>query len=143
MSDYRYFVLRDDHGIDHEDNLKPINDFGLTIATPTMSAIGLTESVQTVRIQPAPRLNDETRARAIPNTRYVETDDPIVAAAIVDTKLFDEVDEPKKSDLDKARKETDAHIDALKTRDKAVAAGDIPAPDVNDAPNPAADGQED
>lgn len=145
MSDSRYFVLKDDleHTTDPEGNLKPINDFGLSVATPTVSSIGLTETVHTLSIQPQPRLTDEVRARVIPNTRYVETDDVIIAIGILDTGLFIEVDEPKKADVDKARKETDAHIDALKKRDQAVAAGDIPAPDVNDAPNPAADGQED
>jgi Iap family predicted aminopeptidase len=142
MSDSRYFVLRDEHGVDHADNLQPIVDFGLSLGVPSLGAQGFTESVSVVQIQPADELGD-LRARVIPNTRYVETNDLVIAAAISDMGLFDEVDEPSKAAVDKAHKETKAHVEAMKERDRLVAAGEQEPPDVNDpTPDPAAVGQE-
>lgn len=143
MSESRFFVLRDAHGVDHADNLQPIVDFGLSLGVPSLGAQGFTESVSVVRIQPANELGD-LRARVIPDTRYVETNDPIVAAGILDMGVFDEVDEPKKADVDKARKETKAHVEAMKERDRLVAAGEQAPPDINDPTiiDPAVVGQE-
>lgn len=146
MSDNRYFALKSEHGIDHADNLEPIVSFGLGVAVPVIGADGeLHEITHVVHIQPAGSLEGQPGARVIPDTRIVEVCNVAVAAAIVDMKLFDEVDEPKKGDLDRAHKETAAHVDAMKNRGKLVAAGDLPAPDADDpvpTTEPAGDGQE-
>lgn len=147
MSESRYFVLRDDVGVDHADNLEPLAEIGLIVGVPTAvpgpENVEIVEVPQAHSIKPADKLNDERRVRIIPGTRYVETNDALIAEGLLGHPagkgLFVEVDEPKKADIDKARKETDAHIEAMKNRDAQVQLGNEPAPDATDA---AGDGQE-
>ena len=134
MSDSRYFALRDEHGTDHEDNLQPIQEIGLSIPNPTARALGLPLVDKVVISQlDDDEFGDEHPARVIPGTRLVETRDFIVAEALLACGQYDELDgPPSKSVVDKHRKETRAHEDALKTRDQLVDKGELPAPDAAD-----------
>lgn len=145
MSDSRYFALKGEHGVDHADNLEPLQEIGISVSVPTMvpgaSNTDIVEVPHIIKVESANGLGDR-RARIIPGTRFVETNDPLVASALLECGQYTEVDEPGKGAIDKARKQTAAHQDAMKQRDQAVTAGDIPAPDADDTTptidNPAA-----
>jgi hypothetical protein len=132
MSDSRFFVLRDEHGIDHEANLEPIQEIGLSIPNPLALSLGMEMTAKHVISQHA-ELTDDLAARVIPGTRIVETNDFIVAEALLACQQYDEFDgEPTKAAIDKARKEINAHVEAMARRDDQVAKGELEPPDAAD-----------
>jgi hypothetical protein len=131
MSDTRYFALRDEHGTDHEENLQPIVEVGLSIPNPLAAALGHDVKDKVVIVQ-HDELTDELPARVIPGTRLIETNDFIVAESLLACGQYEEVGAPTKATIEKAHKETKAHVEALKTRDALVAKGELEPPDAAD-----------
>lgn len=129
-----WFELKPEHGIDHEGNLEPIAEFGLSVAVPQLvnGDVLDTASASTV-IRPQARLTDEIAVRIIPDTRIVETSNLNLASAILATGLFEQIERPNKTHIADAEKETRAHLNTMKQRDRAVEAGDEPAPDATDS----------
>ena len=83
-------------------------------------------------IKAADRLGD-LPARILPDTRIIETASSQVASALLSCGQYQEIDQPTKKQLATAEKETKAHVAAMTRRDEAVAAGELPAPDSDDA----------
>lgn len=145
MSNSRFLELRDEHGRDHQGNLEPLAEIGLSIPRPStvngdVTIIGDAGATR-VAIAPAPSLDKvkdddhgKLPARVIPDTRIVETTNDLIADTLLAGGLFVEIDEPKKAKIDKAVSETKAHIAAMADRDKQVQSGNEPAPDATDQP---------
>lgn len=134
MTDHptRYFELRSEHGIDSGENREPLAEIGLNVPIPVRAASGLTVAPHAIRIKPA-QTTGKLGARIIPDTRLVEAEEPLIAAALAEKpELFTEVDKPSKSTLDEHQKETEAHLAWHAERDKQVKAGNEPAPDATD-----------
>jgi hypothetical protein len=137
MSDSRYFALRGEHGVDHAGNPEPLAHVGLSVVAPTAipapAGMEIADVPHVVSIEQADKLGD-ARARIVPGTRFIETADALLAGALLACGQYEEVDKPGKPELDRARKDTQAHVDAMNARDQQVAAGDLPAPDATDQP---------
>lgn len=132
----RFFELAAEHGRDHADNLQPLTQVGVSMPVVRMIHTAKGERIPSVvshslAIDPADRLEDAL-ARIIPDTRIIETASPQVASALLACGQYQEIDQPSKKQLAAAEKETKAHKAALQERDKAVAAGELPAPDSDD-----------
>lgn len=111
MPNARYFRLRDDIGIEppylidpatgdpvanpRAGELQPLQHETLSLGIPTMVDDELVNIAQPVTIP------------AIPGTRILKIDDPLVANGVAALGKYDEIDAPTKRDLDKARKETE------------------------------------
>lgn len=136
-----HFELRSATGVDHAGNLEPLVDIGLSIPVPQLSSGGtvLETASHNVKIAPGERLSREKRARILPNTRILETDDVRIAMGLEATGLFDRIDAPTKTKIGEGEKETRAHVAALKEAADQVARGNDPAPDATDRPVPASD----
>lgn len=114
MSD-RYFQLNDDVGLDHESgDLQPIKEIGVRISSPVLAdpksrKSDVIEVGQTIVVQP------------IPATRIVKVEDPRVAAGVVETGLFHEIDPPDEAALKAARSATakSRELDKKRTADAA------------------------
>jgi hypothetical protein len=136
----RFFELADHHGRDYADNLEPLVEIGTSIALPVMKSHPVTGSPvitsesQRVVICPAEQLTDSDPGRIIPNTRIVETANPLVAGALLGCGQYVEIDAPTKARIAQHEKETRAHVAALEARDKQVQAGNEPEPDAGDTP---------
>lgn len=131
-----YFQLRSFVGVDADGNLEPIASMGLSLPMPSFNKEG--ELVLTTeRIEIAvteDELSDKLFVRAIPGTRYVETSNSHIAAGVLASQLFDQVDQPTKKQITAAEKETQAHIAAREKAAEEVAKGNEPAPDATDHP---------
>lgn len=127
--DLIHYQLRPAHGVDYADNLEPIRDIGLSIPSPVVAT-----QASRVSIQPGARLTSEIRARVIPDTRIIETDDVRIATALHATGLFERIDTPSKTAIGKAEGETKAHVAATEKFHAEIAAGDQPRPDATDPP---------
>ena len=136
----RFFELADHHGRDYAGNPEPIQEVGVSIATPTMTKSGtLTEVSHALVIVQAAALTEKLVARVIPNTRIIETSSHQVASALLSCGQYQEIDPPTKAHIAKHEKATAAHIDAMTKRDEQIDAGDQPAPDATDMPAATAD----
>lgn len=138
-----WFELASTYGIDHAGNLEPLCPFVLNIAVPQMGPGGmvLPSAADKTPVALAAKLDDSTPIRVIPDTRIIETSDLRLAAAVLALGVFDQIDKPSKAHIDKARKETAAHHDAMSNRGKQIAAADIEPPGIND-PKPEGDAEE-
>jgi hypothetical protein len=136
----RYFELLEEHGVDYAGNLEPIADIGLAIPTQVLvpAEVGSQRAVSAashvVRIEPAQSLGKNVLARAMTDTRIVETAHPLVASTLLSTQLFREIEKPSKTVLDKHIARTRQHHEAMSKRGQQVDAGHEQAPDANDNP---------
>jgi hypothetical protein len=137
--DFRaWFELRSEHGVDYAENREPIREVALTLSLPQMTPGGVIASGQQVCvIRPADELTDEMPARVIPGTRIIETSSLLTAQALYSRAEYEQlVDEPTQAQVNAAKAETAAHVDATRKRADAVARGSEHPADMND-PNPA------
>lgn len=105
MSD-RYFELDEAIGLDPDGNPEPIHEVGLAVNIPTVKDGEIVAVASRVTVN------------AIPGTRILKVDDPIVAGALAGSGQYREVDPPKKADLDRQRKDTTDAREAAGTREE-------------------------
>lgn len=94
-----YLVFHSDHGVNPDGDLEPLVEIGY------VSEIG---DGKRESIKPANELpKGFPKARIIPDTRIVHVGDRLTAAALITlgdasgTPLFEQIDPPKKADIDK------------------------------------------
>lgn len=86
-----YLQLNDDIGLNAEGNPEPIHEVGVALAVPTMVEGDIVDVPQRVTVHP------------IPGTRTIKTDDPLIAAGLLSSGQYHEVDPPTQKDLKKER----------------------------------------
>lgn len=137
-SSSRFFELADIYGRDEHGNLEPLADASFAIAMPFAAGNGaISVRTDVTRVGAADALTDDLPGRFIPGTRIIETSNPLLAAGILGTGVYREIDAPSKAAIARAVGETKAHVEARKQRDRQVALGNEPAPDSTDAQTPA------
>lgn len=137
MPDETYWLeLSTAHGIDHEGNLEPLADIGVSMIAPELNVGGvvLPGGTRAVKVTHAERIGKGGHSRLVPDTRIVETRDHRVRDSLLSTGLFNLIDPPDAKRLKSAASETQGHRDMLRKRDARVDAGNEPAPDASDKP---------
>lgn len=102
----RHFELLEHIGLDVDGNPEPIVEVGLTLRVPEMRGGELVIVEKPVRLEP------------LPGTRVVATDDPMVAAGLLDSGQYREVDTPTKRQVRAARDATTDAAHNAGTHDK-------------------------
>lgn len=139
MPDETYWLeLSTAHGIDHDGNLEPLADIGVSMIAPELNVGGvvLPGGTRAVKVTHAERIAKDGHSRLVPDARIVETRDHRVRDSLLSTGLFNLIDPPDEKRLRSAAGETKAHRETMRRRDEQVAAGNIPAPDASDRPQP-------
>lgn len=102
MPDSTFMELHDHVGVTADGNLEPLVSIGLTVAYPTMvkdpdtGKDEIAEAVQGLTIDAAQSLGDRP-ARFIPGTRIIETNDPRIVTALLQSGNFQQIDAPTKT----------------------------------------------
>jgi hypothetical protein len=133
MSDSRFFVLQGRARHDHDpDNLKPISDFGLSVATRRLVARADRDGAH--RQHPAADWAQRRGPRARDPEHPIRRDRRlIIAIGICWTPACStRSTSRRRPTVDKARKETDAHVDAMKRATRRSPLATSQPPDVND-----------
>lgn len=101
-----YLELNDDVGLDADGNPEPIHEIGIAVNIPTIKDGELVDIAQ------------RTTVTAIPGTRIVKTSDPMIVGALLGSGQYHETEPPSKTDLSKARKDTQDAKEAAGTREE-------------------------
>jgi hypothetical protein len=87
--------------------LDPINEVGISVSIPTMVGKDVLDLPARIVIAPAESLPDKVRARVIPGTRIIETDNDRVATALLGCDQYAETDPPKAETTRTKREKTE------------------------------------
>lgn len=105
----RYFELAPWVGIDPDGCPQPATSFGVSyLGSSTMVGREIVDQVIEDRIAPADALGP-LRARIIPDTRFIEVADPVLAVAVQQTPGLVEIDQPTSKQIAACEEATRHH----------------------------------